>query len=161
MTYRLTSAAFLLCAVFWIGAASTRATADTSTTSGTTLKAAPETALQRIQRSVLTINKQASTPEGEAAVVKRLSSQLGASEDLLRNQHETWGLGYGEIAMAYGFAKSSKKGKTPADVVEMRNSGKDWDAIAKDLGVKVDQVATKMKKSAAPAPSPQPKPAGK
>ena len=161
MTYRLTSAAVLLCAAFWIGATPARATAETSANSYTAPKAGPETALQRIQRSVLTINKQASTPEGEAVVLKRLRSQLGVSEDTLRNQHATWGLGYGEIAMAYGFAKSSKKGKTPADVVEMRNSGKDWDAIAKDLGVKVDQVATKMKKSAAPAPSPQPKPAGK
>ena len=114
-----------------------------------------------IQRSVFRINREASTPEGEAAVVKRLSSQLGASEDSLRNQHATWGLGYGEIAMAYGFAKASKKGKTPADVIEMRNSGKDWNAIAKDLGVKVDQVAKKMRRNATAAPLPKQLPAAK
>ncbi len=161
MTHRLTSAALLLCAALWIGAAPRCAAAGTPATSSPTLKAGPETPLQRIQRSALRINKEASTPEGESAVLKRLSAQFGVGEDSLRQQHETWGLGYGEIAMAYGFAKTSRKGKTPADVVEMRNAGKDWNAIAKELGVKVDQVATRMKRNAAPTPRPQPKPAGK
>ncbi len=161
MTHRLTSAALLLCAALWIGAAPRYAAAETPATSSPTLKAGPETPLQRIQRSALRINKEASPPEGESAVLKRLSAQLGVGEDSLRQQHETWGLGYGEIAMAYGFAKTSRKGKTPADVVEMRNAGKDWNAIAKELGVKVDQVATRMKRNAAPTPRPQPKPAGK
>jgi len=161
MTHRLTSAAILLCAAFLIGPAPAGAAGETSPTPGTTLKAGPETALQRIQRSVLRINREASTPEGEAAVLKRLSSQLGASQDSLKIQHETWGLGYGEIAMAYGFAKAGKKGKSPADVVEMRNSGKDWNAIAKELGVKIDQVAKKMKRSATAPPVPRQTPTDK
>jgi len=109
-------------------------------------KSTPETALHRIQRTVARIDAEAKTPEGEAAVLKRLSAQLGASEDSLKLQHGTWGLGYGEIAMAYGFAKASKKGKTPADVVAMRGEGTGWLEIAKDLGVKVDQVANRMKR---------------
>src|SRR5437867_526000 len=63
-------------------------------------KSTPETALHRIQRTVAKIDAEAKTPEGETAVLKRLSGQLGASEDSLRQQHEAWGLGYGEIAMA-------------------------------------------------------------
>ena len=111
-----------------------------------TTKSTRETALHRIQRTVARIDAEAKTPEGEAAVLKRLSVQLGASEDSLKHQHEVWGLGYGEIAMAYGFARASKKGKTPADVVEMRTAGTEWLDIAKELGVKVDQVANRMKR---------------
>jgi hypothetical protein len=101
---------------------------------------------------VLRINHEARTPEGKAEVLRRLSLQFGVSEDSLRHQHDTWGLGYGEVAMAYGFAKSSRKGKPPGEVVEMRYSGASWEEIAKALGVKVDAVATKMKKSAVPTP---------
>ncbi len=164
MTHRLTRAARPLCAASFLvailcagGAPSATPSATKTSVPTTALKAGPETALQRIQRMVLKINDEAKTPDGEAAVVKRLSGQLGASEDSLRHQHETWGLGYGEIAMAYGFAKASRKGKRPADVVEMRNSGKNWDAIAKDLGVKVDAVAKKMRRNVAPTPPPEPR----
>jgi hypothetical protein len=114
-------------------------------------KPTPETSLHRIQRTVAKINAEARTPEGEAVVVKRLSAQLGASPDSLRQQHAAWGLGYGEIAMAYGFAKASRKGRTPADVVAMRGTGMEWLAIAKDLGVKVDQVASRMRRHVGPA----------
>lgn len=121
-----------------------RAVAGKSATTAT--KSTPETALHRIQRMVARIDAEAQTPEGEATVLARLSSQLGASQDSLKDQHAAWGLGYGEIAMAYGFAKASRKGKTPADVVAMRAAGTGWLDIAKDLGVKVDQVASRMKR---------------
>ena len=114
-------------------------------------KPTPETSLHRMQRTVAKINAEARTPEGEAAVLKRLSAQLGASPDSLQQQHETWGLGYGEVAMAYGFARASKNGKSPSEVVALRNTGMDWLAIAKALGVKVDQVASRMRRHVAPA----------
>jgi hypothetical protein len=124
------------------------------TAAGSPVNAKP-TSLQRIQRTVASINKEASTPEGEEAVVKRLSKQLGTSQDSLRAQHAAWGLGYGEVAMVYGFAKSSKKpGVTPNQVVEMRNGGMAWEAIGAELGVKVDAVASRMNKHVA---KPKPK----
>jgi len=113
-------------------------------------KTTPESALHRIQRTVAAIDAEARTPGGEARVVSRLSSQLGVSPDSLEAQHAGWGLNYGEIAMAYGFARSGRTGKTPADVVAMRSNGKDWLAIAKELGVKVDTVANRMKRHVAP-----------
>ena len=146
MTHRVTQAAVLLCAALLIGGVPSNADAATPSAA----KPTPETSLHRIQRTVAKINAEAGTPEGEAAVLRRLSAQLGASQDSLKQQHETWGLGYGEVAMAYGFAKTSKKGKTPADVVAMRSSGMDWLAIAKELGVKVDQVASRMRRHVAP-----------
>jgi hypothetical protein len=112
-----------------------------------------ETALQRIQRMVARMNQEASTPEGEAEVVTRLSTQLRVAPEALREQHAAWGLGYGELSMVYGFARASKKkGVTPEGVMEMRRSGAAWEAIAKDLGVKIDAVASRMKRQAGPKP---------
>ncbi len=115
-----------------------------------TAKRSPETALHRIQRTVARIDAEAKTPEGEANVVARLGPQLGMSPDSLKAQHDAWGLGYGEIAMAYGFARASRTGKTPADVVAMRTAGTGWLEIAKSLGVKVDTVASRMNRHLGP-----------
>ena len=67
-----------------------------------------ETALQRIQKTVANINSEASTPEGEEAVVNRLSKQFPAPQDTLRAQQQMWGLGYGEVAMVYGFRERAE-----------------------------------------------------
>ena len=139
------SSAFLLLAFL---AAPAPATANTPAKG----KNNAETSLNRIQRTVAKIDAEAKTPEGEDAVVKRLSAQLRVSEETLRAKHDTWGLGYGEIAMAYGFAGASRTGKTPDDVVAMRSSGTSWIDIAKDLGVKVDTVAKRMRRHAGPSP---------
>jgi hypothetical protein len=110
-----------------------------------------ETALQRIQRSVARINQEAATPEGETIVVDRLASQLRVTPETLRSQHEAWGIGYGEIAMVYGFARAARKQPTtPDSVVVERRMGKDWDVIAKDLGVKIDTVAARIKRQEPP-----------
>ena len=119
-----------------------------------------ETSIQRIQRYVISIDHEASTPEGEQAVLARLSQQLHASPDSLQSEHARWALGYGEVAMAHGFAHDSKiSGVTPDDVVALRRSGKSWEDIGRQLGVKVDNVAARMKKSVNPhaKPGQQPK----
>jgi len=105
---------------------------------------AKQTSLQRIQRMAARLNAEAMTPEGEEAVVTRLAAQLRVSADSLRNQKAAWGVGYGEVAMIYGFARSGRLQTVPERVVEMRRDGMTWEQIAKDLGVKVDAVATKM-----------------
>jgi hypothetical protein len=111
--------------------------------------ATKETALQRIQRSVARIDREASTPEGEAAVVKRLAAQLGMPEDTLRARHDAWALGYGEIAMVYGFARASRRQSAtlPDQIVEMRRDGQDWKAIAKQIGVSIDAVAARVRRN--------------
>lgn len=113
--------------------------------------ATKETALQRIQRSVARINQEAATPEGETVVVDRLARQLVVSPETLRSQHEAWAIGYGEIAMVYGFARAARRQPTtPDSVVAERRMGKDWDVIAKDLGVKIDTVAARIKRQEPP-----------
>lgn len=117
-----------------------------------------ETALQRIQKMVAKINAEASTPEGEQAVVNRLSKQLAVPPETIREQQQTWGIGYGEVAMVYGFSRASRKKATPVEVVELRRSGKEWDAIGKEIGVNVETVASRMKKNVNPKPpAPAPK----
>ena len=121
---------------------------------GTPTTGGRETALVRIQRMVARINQESATPEGETAVVTRLAGQYRTSPDSLRAQRSAWGLGYGEVAMAYGFARSSRKpGTTPEQVVTMRREGKSWESIAKELGVKVDAVASRMKRQVGPKSS--------
>ena len=113
--------------------------------------ATKETALQRVQRSVSRINQEAATPEGETIVVDRLAKQLVVSPETLRSQHEAWAIGYGEIAMVYGFARAARRQPTtPDSVVAERRMGKDWDVIAKDLGVKIDTVAARIKRQEPP-----------
>jgi len=113
-------------------------------------KTTPESALHRIQRTVAAIDAEAGTPDGETRVLARLSAQLRTSSDTLQTEHQTWGLGYGELAMAYGFARASRAHKTPAEVVEMRRQGIDWLDIAKQIGVKVDTVANRMNRHKGP-----------
>ncbi len=144
MTSRACVLAFVLALLFSVPA---HAAAKSRNTSGA------ETSLKRIQRTVALIDAEARTPEGEDAVVKRLSAQLRVSEETLRAKRDTWGLGYGEIAMAYGFAGASRTGKTPDDVVAMRSAGAAWTDIAKDLGVRVDAVAKRMRRHVGPKPS--------
>ena len=113
-------------------------------------KTTPETALHRIQRTVAAIDAEAKTPGGETRVVGRLSGQLGVPPDTLIAEHGAWGLGYGELSMVHSFARASRSGKSAGDVVAMRNSGMEWLDIAKQLGVKVDTVANRMKRHVPP-----------
>ena len=111
-----------------------------------------ETALQRIQRSVARIDREAATPEGEERVVQRLSIQFGMSVDSLRAQREAWSLSYGEMAMVFGFARAARRQSAalPEQIVEMRRSGTDWRVIAKQLGVNVDTVARRVRRNEPP-----------
>jgi hypothetical protein len=111
-----------------------------------------ETALQRIQRSVARIDREAATPEGEERVVQRLALQFGMPEDSLRAKREAWSLSYGELAMVFGFARSARRQSAtlPEEIVEMRRSGTDWRAIAKHLGVNVDTVARRVHRNESP-----------
>jgi len=113
---------------------------------------ARQTPLQRVQRMAARLNAEARTPEGESDVVARLTAQLHVAADSLRNQKDRWGVGYGELAMVYGFARAGWPQGAPERVVELRRAGMDWPSIAKDLGVKVDAVATRMSRQQRRAP---------
>jgi len=128
--------------------------ADVPAAVATPTGSAKMTSLQRIQKMVAKINADASTPEGEAAVVKSLSAQLRVPEETLRQQKKDWGVGYGDLSMIYGFARTGRPQVTADRVYGMRAAGMDWNAIAKQLGVKIDAVATRMKRGGGPKPTP-------
>ena len=153
---RLASAALALAlSVSFASPAAATTPVATPTTNAAPTTNTKETALHRIQRSVARIDKEASTPEGEARVVKQLSAQLGMPEDSVRAQRDAWALSYGEVAMVYGFARSAKKQSAtlPDQIVDMRRSGMAWDEIGKKLGVNVNTVASRVQKNV-----PKPKP---
>jgi hypothetical protein len=148
---------------FAAGALADDGTTSTTTTTGTVpqpVTTAPVTTeitpLMRIQRAVAKINQTASTPEGEEQVIKQICTRFSVTPDSLQSDRARWGLNYGETAMVYTFAKSSKKPVTPDQVVEMRQSGEEWDAIAKDLGVPIQTLAKRMNKNVPPTPAPKP-----
>ena len=146
------SSAFLLLAFL---AAPAPATANTPAKG----KSNAETSLNRIQRTVAKIDAEAKTPEGEDAVVKRLIRGL-RREVLFQGGDVRPDGGLVVIVLAgrphrdrrQGRAGASRTGKTPDDVVAMRSSGTSWIDIAKDLGVKVDTVAKRMRRHAGPSP---------
>jgi hypothetical protein len=111
-----------------------------------------ETALQRIQRSVARIDREAATPEGEERVVQRLALQFGMPVDSLRAKREAWSLSYGEMAMVFGFARAARRQSAtlPQEIVDMRRSGADWRMIAKQLGVNIDTVAARVHRNEPP-----------
>ena len=70
-------------------------------------------------------------------------------EDSLRARARAWALTYGEIAMVYGFSRAARRQSAalPAQIVEMRREGQDWKAIAKQLGVSIDAVASRVRRN--------------
>ena len=110
--------------------------------------ATKETSLQRIQRSVARIDRRP-PPRGRSGGGEAPLDQLGMPEDSLRARREAWALTYGEIAMVYGFSRVARRQSAalPAQIVEMRREGQDWKAIAKQLGVSIDAVASRVRRN--------------
>jgi hypothetical protein len=141
---RIPTAAAAVAALFLLLGGPAPAAARAPRALATPTGSAKQTTLQRIQRMASRLNAEGSTPEGEKQVLASLSAQLHVSADTLQTQKQEWGVGYGDLAMIYGFARGGRLQTVPERVLEMRRSGMDWEAIAKELGVKVDAVATRM-----------------
>lgn len=157
MSVRVLVGAFAIAAIAVSFSAPSASAAKAPQSIATPTGSAKVTSLQRIQAMVARLDAEASTPEGEAIVVQRLSTQLRVDSQTLQQQKNDWGLGYGELAMVYGFARAGRPQVVPERVVDMRKAGTDWQSIARQLGVKVDVVATRMKrhggKAAAASPA--------
>ncbi len=146
MSVRVFVGAFAIAAIAVSFSAPSALAAKAPQSVATPTGSAKVTSLQRIQMMVARLDAEASTPEGEADVVQRLSTQLRVGSQTLEQQKNDWGIGYGELAMVYGFARAGRPQVVPEKVVEMRKAGADWQTIARQLGVKVDVVATRMKR---------------
>ncbi len=146
MSVRVLVGAFAIAAIAVFSSAPSALAAKSPQTIATPTGSAKVTSLQRIQMMVARLDAEASTPEGEADVVQRLSTQLRVAPQTLEQQKNDWGVGYGELAMVYGFARAGRPQVVPEKVVEMRKAGLEWQTIARQLGVKVDVVATRMKR---------------
>ena len=112
--------------------------------------AAPSKDETNLMREAAGLDKTASSPAGEAAVVKRIAGDFGVDRTrvaALRGR----GLGYGEIAVVLSLAQKLPGGVTDATVekvAELRQGPPvaGWGEIAKRLGVKLGAAVTRVKK---------------
>ena len=80
-----------------------------------------------------------------AADLTRISNETGVSEDTLRAERTSTGLGWGEIEKAHLLANVS--GKNFDDIVAAHQSGQGWGKIARDNGLKLGDVVSNAHRS--------------
>ena len=94
----------------------------------------------------------AATPEGRRRVAETIAKQLKVPDTLV-NELRGRKMGYGEITVALAFSQQvMKRDKATqqqalARVLGPRKSGQGWGAIARDLGVKLDDVVSDVRKT--------------
>mgnify|MGYP001115211342 CR=1 FL=1 len=105
---------------------------------------------QNLTREAARLDRTASTPAGEKAVVTRLAKDFPVAPEriaALRNQ----GLGYGEIAAALSCAQSLPGGATNENVdriltLRQGTPPLGWGAVAQNLGIKLGRCVSQVKK---------------
>ncbi|MDA8245107.1 MAG: hypothetical protein M0025_13425 [Elusimicrobia bacterium] len=110
---------------------------------------------KKLDKSSLTMDKDAATPEGEKAVAARLTEEFkvdAARVQGLRDQK----LGYGEVGIVLSLAQKLEGGITDANVQKIMDMRKGppvqgWGEIAKQLGLKLGPVVSQVKKVSAAA----------
>jgi hypothetical protein len=94
----------------------------------------------------------AATPDGRRRIAETIAKEMKVSEKLVTDLRGRK-LGYGEITVALALSQQlMKREKVTAQqavdrVLGPRKSGQGWGAIARDLGVKLDDVLTEVKKT--------------
>ena len=80
---------------------------------------------------------------GYALIVPAVKLQTGVATETLTRQHEVTGLTYGELLVANSLASGS--GKSFNDIIAIKNKGKSWSQISKELGVNIDSITARLK----------------
>jgi hypothetical protein len=112
--------------------------------------AAPSKDEANLARETARLDKTASSPAGEAAVVKRLARDFGFSADRVAALRAS-GLGYGELTVALSLAGRMAGGVTDENVGSLiaRRRGppaRGWGEIAKQQKVKLGAAVSQVKK---------------
>lgn len=105
---------------------------------------------KNLDKEIARLERTASAPEGERAVVRRIAADFRIAEDAVRTLRGA-GLGYGEIVIVYTLARALPGGITEANVGQVRalREGppvRGWDAVAKGAGAKLGKVVSQLKK---------------
>ena len=94
----------------------------------------------------------AATPDGRKRVAEAIARQMDVSDKLVTDLRGRK-LGYGEITVALAFSRQlMKRDKLTQQqaldrVLGPRRSGQGWAAIARDMGLKLDDVLSEVKKT--------------
>jgi hypothetical protein len=90
--------------------------------------------------AVTALNLHSQTPARLAVALPAISQQAGVRTEVLRAQHESTKMMYGDLLVANVAAKAT--GKSVEDVIAVRTKKKDWAEAAGDLHVSVSSLAT-------------------
>jgi hypothetical protein len=94
----------------------------------------------------------AATPDGRKRVAEAIAKQMDVSDKVVSDLRGRK-LGYGEITVALAFSRQlMKRDKLTQHqaldrVLGPRRSGQGWGAIARDMGLKLDDVLSEVKKT--------------
>lgn len=104
----------------------------------------------RLEKSVSVINDDASIPEGEKVVIKRIENQFTV-DDATINNLRSQNLGFGEIAIVLALAEKQPGGITAANIDNIMSMRKGppvmgWGKIAKKLGFKLGPIISNVEK---------------
>jgi hypothetical protein len=94
----------------------------------------------------------AATPDGRKRVAEAIAKQMDVSDKVVTDLRGRK-LGYGEITVALAFSRQlMKRDKLTQSqaldrVLGPRRSGQGWGAIARDMGLKLDDVLSEVKKT--------------
>lgn len=96
---------------------------------------------------VININNRSATPEGMVAVKREIANIFGVSIKTIEYQQQLHRVGMGELTIAHALARAS--GRSVNDILAMRarKGGHGWGKIANDLGLKLGQVMSDLKRA--------------
>ena len=108
---------------------------------------------KKLETSAVELDKSAAEPEGQPRVTAKIQTRFGVDGARVQGLRDKK-LGYGEISIALGLAQGLPGGITDANVDKIMALRQGppvmgWGKIAKDLGLKLGSVQSKVKKLAA------------
>ena len=108
---------------------------------------------KKLEASAAELDKSAAKPEGQQRVIARIKTEFGVDDARVQSLRDK-NMGYGEISIALGLAQGLPGGITDANVqkvMELRQGPPvmGWGKIARDLGLKLGPVASKVHKMSA------------
>ncbi len=113
-------------------------------------EAAPSKDESNLTRETARLDRTASTPSGEAAVIKRMRSDFGVDGDRIAALRAK-GMGFGEVAIVLSLAQKVQGGITEGNierVTALRNGppARGWGEVAKQLGVRLGAAVSQVRK---------------
>lgn len=105
---------------------------------------------QNLQRETARLDKTAATPQGEHAVIARLTRDFSVTEADIASLRAK-GLSYGEVAVALSCAKSMPGGATDGNIGKVAGLRQGppalgWNDIARQVNVKLGACVSQVKK---------------